>query len=290
MMTPDAIATAPEVGALVEVALREDRAWEDVTTALLVPPDVRASGVILAKGAGVLAGLPVAAFAFHRVDPAVELEALVPEGARVTPGTAVARVSGRAASLLRAERVALNFLQRLSGIATLTARFVAAVADLPRPPRIADTRKTTPGLRILEKYAVRLGGGCNHRASLAEAALVKDNHWEVLRRAGRDPVQALAAARARLPHTVKLAVEARTLAEVEAALAAGADIVLLDNMEPGLLRQAVALVGGRALTEASGRITLENVRAVALTGVDIISVGALTHSAPALDISLELGL
>lgn len=290
MMTGEAMETAPEVGALVEAALREDRAWEDLTTALLIPPEAAASGLIVAKEAGVLAGLPVAALAFRRVDPAVAVEALLPEGAPLAPGAAVARVSGPAAGILRAERVALNFLQRLSGIATMTARFVAAVADLPRPPRIADTRKTTPGLRVLERYAVRMGGGWNHRFSLADAVLVKDNHWELLRRDGADPVRALAAARARLPHTVRMEVEARSLEEVEAALAAGADVVLLDNMDIPTLRAAVELVGGRAVTEASGGVTLENVRSVALTGVDVISVGALTHSAPALDISLELGL
>ncbi len=279
---------SPEVRRVVEEALREDRAWEDLTTRLVLPGDPAAVAVAVVKQEAVVAGLEPFAAAFLLLDPATRVELLAHDGERVEPGRAVARVSGRAAAVLAAERVALNFLQRLSGVATLTARFVAAVADLPRPPRVADTRKTTPGLRALEKAAVRAGGGCNHRFSLADGVLVKDNHLALLRAAGLDLAAAVARARAATPHLLRVEVEAKTLEEVEAALAAGADAILLDNMDLGTLAEAVRRVAGRAVTEASGGVTLENVRAVAATGVDVISIGALTHSAPAVDISLEV--
>jgi nicotinate-nucleotide pyrophosphorylase (carboxylating) len=273
---------------VVNDALAEDGAGEDITTDALVPPELRGSAVIVAKEAGVVAGLPVAAAVFHAADASLSFQPRVSEGARVAAGETVAQVEGRVASILRAERVAINFLQRLSGIATATARLVEAVAGLPT--RILDTRKTTPGLRPLERYAVRMGGGQNHRYNLADGILVKDNHWRAVRAQSGDIAGAVRRLRERAPQGRRVEVEVTSLAEAEEALAAGADILLLDNMGPEEMRQAVEAARGRALTEASGGITLRNVRAVAETGVDFISVGALTHSAPALDISLELEL
>jgi len=269
-------------------ALAEDGAGEDITTDAVVPPELRGSAVIVAKEAGVVAGLPVAAAVFHTTDPSLSFQMRVPDGARVAAGETVAQVEGRVASILRAERVALNFLQRLSGIATATARLVEAVAGLPT--RILDTRKTTPGLRPLERYAVRMGGGQNHRYNLADGILVKDNHWRAVRAQSGDIAGAVRRLRERAPQGLRVEVEVTSPTEAEEALAAGADILLLDNMGPEEMRQAVEAARGRALTEASGGITLRNVRAVAETGVDFISVGVLTHSAPALDISLELEL
>ncbi len=270
---------------LVEAALAEDLPWGDLTTDNLIPAGVMARADAVVKAEGVIAGLPVFERVFTRLDPQVRVTACRQDGMPVRPGEVVAVVEGPARSLLRAERVALNFLQRLSGIATLTSRYVAAVAGLPC--RIIDTRKTTPGLRVLEKYAVRMGGGANHRFGLSDGILVKDNHLAVLRREGISLAAALTDLRRRIPHGVRIQVEVENLDEAREALAAGADALLFDNMPLEMLREAVALARGRALTEASGGITLETVRAVAETGVDLISVGALTHSARALDISLE---
>lgn len=271
---------------VVRAALEEDLAWGDATTDVLVPPALRCTGVLLAKAPGVIAGLPVAEAVFHEIEPAIVVQAVVHDGATVQPGDILARLEGPAAALLRAERVALNFLQRLSGIATLTRRYVEAVQGTTA--RIVDTRKTTPGLRALEKYAVRAGGGHNHRFCLADGVLIKDNHIAALAAAGASLREIVAHARQNTPHSLRVEVEVTRLDQIEEALAGGADALLLDNMPPSMLREAVRLVAGRAITEASGGITLETVRAVAETGVDLISVGALTHSAPALDISLEL--
>lgn len=271
---------------VVRAALEEDLAWGDATTDVLVPPALRCTGVLLAKAPGVIAGLPVAEAVFHEIEPAIVVQAVVHDGATVQPGDILARLEGPAAALLRAERVALNFLQRLSGIATLTRRYVEAVQGTTA--RIVDTRKTTPGLRALEKYAVRAGGGHNHRFCLADGVLIKDNHITALAAAGASLREIVAHARQNTPHSLRVEVEVTRLDQIEEALAGGADALLLDNMPPSMLREAVRLVAGRAITEASGGITLETVRAVAETGVDLISVGALTHSAPALDISLEL--
>jgi nicotinate-nucleotide pyrophosphorylase (carboxylating) len=273
---------------VVSDALAEDGAGEDITTDALVPPELRGSAVIVAKEAGIVAGLPVAAAVFHAADPSLSFQPRVSDGTRVKAGDSIAEIEGRVASILRAERVALNFLQRLSGIATATARLVETVAGLPT--RILDTRKTTPGLRPLERYAVRMGGGQNHRYNLAGGILVKDNHWQAVRAQGMGIAEAVQRLRERASKGLRVEVEVTSLAEAEEALAAGADILLLDNMGLEEMRQAVEAARGRALTEASGGITLENVRAVAETGVDYISVGAITHSAPALDISLELQL
>ena len=271
---------------VAEVALAEDSPWGDVTSEALLPAGVRALGSMVARGRGVLAGLRVAEAAFAAADPEVRFHPLEVDGAVVEPGDHVATVAGPARAILRAERVALNLLQRLSGIATLTARFVAAVDGTGA--RIVDTRKTTPGLRALERYAVRAGGGHNHRWSLSDAVLVKDNHVAALAARGVPLAEAVRAARRSLPHTVTVQVEVDRLDQIDAALEGGADAVLLDNMTPEQLRTAVGMVAGRAVVEASGGVSLDTVRAIAETGVDVISVGALTHSAPALDIALEV--
>jgi nicotinate-nucleotide pyrophosphorylase (carboxylating) len=223
---------------------------------------------------------------FRRVDPELKVEFLLEDGARVRPGTKVAMVSGSIASILKGERVALNFLQRLSGIASETNRYVEAVKGLP--VRIMDTRKTAPGLRALEKHAVKAGGGENHRMSLGDGILIKDNHLAALRSQGLNLKQIVAKARQNSPQRLPVEVEVGTVAEASEALEAGADVIMLDNMNLEDMCTAVQSIHGRALVEASGGITLDNVRAVAETGVDFISVGALTHSTKALDISLEL--
>jgi nicotinate-nucleotide pyrophosphorylase (carboxylating) len=277
-----------ELEEVVSRALAEDLAWGDLTTDALVPTGLRAHGEALSKAEGVLAGLPVLTQVFKAVDPTVCVELLALDGSRIKPGQIVARIAGEARSLLSAERVALNFLQRLSGIATATSRYVEAVAGLPAV--IVDTRKTTPGQRSLEKYAVRMGGGQNHRRNLSDGVLIKDNHLVAIAASGRTLAEAVAAARSRWPHTIKVEIEVDRLDQIADALDARADIILLDNMGPGLLREAVSLIGGRAVTEASGGVKLESVRAIAEAGVDLISVGALTHSSRALDISLDLSI
>lgn len=276
-----------EVNRIVSQALAEDLPWGDVTSDTLIPTEQQGTGQIEAREAGVLAGLPVARAVFAQVDPALRFTARVDDGARLEPGQVIAEIRGSLRSLLRGERVALNFLQRLSGIATATRRYVQEIDGCPA--RVVDTRKTTPGLRPLEKYAVRVGGGNNHRYCLSDAVLIKDNHLAALRLRGINLVDALKDLRQRIPHTVTVEVEAETLEQVRDALAGGADTILLDNMAPTRLAEAVQLVDHRALTEASGGITLETIRAVAETGVDLISVGALTHSVRALDLGLEIG-
>ncbi len=262
-------------------ALAEDIGTGDLTTEALFGADDRCRAVILLKEAGVLCGLPVARAAFRKLDQAIELERLVGEGELVAEAPQeVVRLTGRTRAILGAERVALNLLGRLSGIATLTRRFVAAVAGTG--VAILDTRKTTPGLRILEKYAVQIGGGVNHRFGLFDAVLVKDNH---LRLAGGVEE---AVRRLRTSVSLPLEVEADTLAQVEQALGLGVERILLDNMSPSEVAAAVELVAARAQLEVSGGVTLDNVRAYAETGVNAISIGALTHSARSLDVSLEV--
>ena len=266
---------------LIDRALAEDVGSGDVTSAAVVPVDALARGRIEQKAPGVVAGLRVAEAVFRRLDPEVRWHPRVEEGAQ-REGGLVAEIAGPARSILTGERVALNFLGRLSGIATLTARYVQAVEGTPA--RILDTRKTTPGLRTLEKQAVLAGGGHNHRAGLFDAMLVKENHSVLGGGVGEASRAALAAAPAGMP----VEVECSTIDEVDEALAAGATRILLDNMTTSELREAVARARGKAETEASGGVTLGSVRAIAETGVDWISVGALTHSAPALDLSLLL--
>lgn len=265
---------------LVRLALAEDIGAGDATTAAVVPTGLRARGVLLAKADLVMAGLDVAAEAFRQLDPAVVIEVLWADGSRVGANEPVAFVTGDARALLTAERVALNFLQRLSGIATLTARFVEAAGGRLT---ILDTRKTTPGLRALEKYAVTCGGGTNHRRRLDEAILIKDNHKRLA--GGVGP-----AARAALGNAGGLAVEVEVenLQELDEALAAGASRILLDNFTTYDIREAVTRVAGRARLEISGGVTLDRVAELATTGADFVSVGALTHSAPAADLSFEL--
>jgi len=277
-----------EIEQVVARALAEDVGAGDVTTEALVPADLEASASILAKRDGVLAGMDVVKEVFRQVDPSLRVKALVKDGARVKKGQVVGKVRGRVASILKGERVALNFLQRMSGIAAETARYVEAVAGTKAV--ITDTRKTAPGLRVLDKYAVQVGGGRNHRMNLADGVLIKDNHLVALRSRSMTLEDAVRKARERVPRGLKVEVEVGSIEELEEALSAGADSIMLDNMKLEEMRRAVRLVRGRALVEASGGITLDNVRSVAETGVDLISVGALTHSTTALDISLELEL
>jgi len=268
---------------LIDRCLEEDIGPGDITTNSVVPPELETTAFIKAKQDGVVAGLPVARAVFLRLDSALVFTPLVAEGTAVTAGTVLARLEGRARTILTGERLALNFLQRLSGVATQTSRLVQLVADYPA--RVVDTRKTTPGLRVLEKYAVRMGGGHNHRLGLFDAVLIKDNHIQAAGSISR----AVERARVAVPHTVKIEVEAEDLTGVTEALEAGADIIMLDNMDSDIMARAVKLTTGRALLEASGGITADTLAATAAAGVDVISVGALTHSAPALDISLDLG-
>jgi nicotinate-nucleotide pyrophosphorylase (carboxylating) len=286
-------ASKPQIEEIIDRALAEDLSKGDITTEALIPGDQQGTGFIVAKEEGILAGTEAAKQVFHRVAPELKVEILLEDGAGVKPGSKVARVSGSIASILKAERVALNFLQRLSGIASETNRYVARVEGLP--VRIMDTRKTTPGLRSLEKYAVRVGGGKNHRMNLGDGVLIKDNHLVALRSQGLNIKEIIAKARQNAPQQpstqrseCQIEVEVGTVSEALEAVEAGADIVMLDNMNPEEMRKAVKSIHGRALIEASGGIILDNVRAVAETGVDFISIGALTHSARALDISLEL--
>lgn len=271
---------------LAKTALKEDQAWQDVTTAALVPPEQKGRGFIIAREEGVLAGLPVAEAVFKAVDPSLQWQTLAAEGRRLSPGQEVARIEGPLAAILRGERVALNYLTHLSGVATATARLVAAVAGLP--VRIRDTRKTTPGLRTLEKYAVRVGGGQSHRLTLADAVLIKDNHLAALRARGLGIAEALRLARQQAPAGMRVQIEVTTVDEARQALEARAEELLLDNMPPEDMRRVVEMARGRALLEASGGISLDNVCRVAETGVDYISVGAITHSARALDMSLRV--
>ena len=275
-----------QVRRLIEGALEEDGVSGDLTTEALVLDEECGRAEAVVRAPGVLAGTGVFAQVFTAVDPRLAVELLRPEGGRVVPGDTVAAVRGSLASILKAERVALNFLQRLSGIATETARYVAAVADLP--VKIVDTRKTVPGMRWLDKYAVRMGGGFNHRMSLSDGVLVKDNHLAVVKARGESFKAMVARIRQRTSHLVKIQVEVESLEEAAEAAEAGADALLLDGMSPEQMEGVVRRYTGRILIEASGGITLENVRRVAETGVDLISVGALTHSPRALDISLEV--
>ncbi len=284
LLAPDAFLSPLEIDAAVERALAEDlgRAG-DVTSIATVPQDARGRAVVAARAAGTIAGLPLVAAAFRRLAPDIDIRANAADGAAVEQGTALLHVEGPARAILSAERVALNFLGHLSGIATSTAEFARRIAHTRA--RICCTRKTTPGLRALEKYAVRCGGGFNHRFGLDDAILIKDNHIAV---AG-GIAAVLARAKAVAGHLVKVEIEVETLDELREVLdAGGADAVLLDNMDAKTMRRAVEMVGGRLVTEASGGVTLERVAAIAETGVDYISSGAITHSSPNLDVALDI--
>lgn len=276
----------PDIRRLIDLALTEDQVYNDVTTNLLIPPDAQGVAVFRAKASGVLAGMGLALEVFKHIDSTVQTQALMEDGRAIKAGDLLGRATGRVGVLLRGERTALNFAQRLSGIATETAKYVAAVKGCKA--QIVDTRKTAPGYRYLDKYAVRAGGGRNHRMHLADGVLIKDNHIEILRKRGVGLPKLLATALSKAPHTLKVEVEVTSMVEVEEALKAGAHIIMLDNMSLEEMAGAVKAINGRALVEASGGVTLETVRRVAETGVDIISVGAITHSAKALDISLDI--
>jgi nicotinate-nucleotide pyrophosphorylase (carboxylating) len=269
------------IDAAIDLALGEDMPEGDVTSESIIPADARSEAFFLAKEDGVLAGLEVASRVFARIDPSVIFIERFRDGSAFHQGDKLARVKGPTIVLLKGERTALNFLQHLSGIATATRRFVEAIAGTKT--RILDTRKTTPGLRLLEKYAVRTGGGTNHRISLSDMALIKDNHLRFVGSVG----EAVRRARSKVRPGIRIEVEAASLLQVREALGAGADMIMLDNMPLETMHQAVVLAGGRVPLEASGNMTLDRVRAVAETGVDFISVGALTHSAKAVDISMD---
>lgn len=278
--------TAATLTRVVGAALEEDAPWGDLTSTALLPADATATADLTAREHGVFSGGSVFVAAFALTDPALRVDVHVAEGDEFAPGDVLASVSGSARSTLTAERVALNFTQRMSGIATLTAQYVHAVDGTGA--RIADTRKTTPGLRAFERHAVVSGGGSNHRYSLSDAVMAKDNHLAVLQRSGADLATSLRAALSRLPHTTHVVVEVDRLDQVEAVLAGGARTVLLDNFSLDDLRAGVAQIGDRATVEASGGVNLDTVRPIAETGVNIISVGALTHSARALDLGLDV--
>lgn len=274
----------PNIERLVELAIEEDLGRCDVTTDAMMIDDTAAQGRILAREDLVICGLELAEYTFMRIGPELSLSPLVADGDEITAGTELLLITGPAAPMLQAERVALNFLMRMSGVATLTRRYVRLVSATGAKARVVDTRKTLPGWRMLDKYAVSCGGGGNHRADLGSGVLIKDNHiaacgavWEAVTRARRTA-----------PHSLRIEVEVSTMEQIDEALDAGADVILLDNMDTEQLALAVQRVGGRALTEASGGVTLDSVAAVAVTGVDIISVGRLTHSARSVDISMDV--
>ena len=271
---------------LIDAAFAEDVIVGDPTTDVLIPPGLTGQAALVTRDAGVLAGVDVATAVFERFDPSLRSESLMPDGSSVYPGDRLAQVSGSVASILKAERTAVNFLQHLSGIASETRRYVDAVSGLRA--KIVDTRKTTPGLRKLEKYAVTMGGGYNHRQNLADGILIKDNHIEALALQGFSIRDVVRRAHAGASHTIKVEIEVEGIAQLEEVLDAGADLVLLDNMSNEQMKEAVKITDGRAVLEASGGITLETVRSIAETGVDIISVGALTHSAPAMNVGLDM--
>jgi len=275
-----------QIDSIINVALAEDISHGDVTSEILIPSELQGRASILVKEKGIIAGGEVAKRVFLRVDPQLQVEVLIKDGTEVKPGDIIAIISGSIPGILKAERVALNFLQRLSGIASQTAQYVARTRGFD--VIITDTRKTTPGLRLLEKYAVRMGGGQNHRFHLGDAILIKDNHLVALRVLGMSLKEIVAKAKQNAPGGLKVEAEAKTVQEALDAAEAGADIVMLDNMSLDEMRRAVSLISGQVRIEASGGINLANVQAVAETGVDLISVGALTHSSKALDISLEL--
>jgi len=270
-----------ELESLLRHCLQEDIGTGDITSESCVPADARAKGVLIAKEPGVICGIKVARRVFEIVSPEIELLIRLKDGESASAGETIGTLTGPARGVLTGERVALNFLQRLSGIATRTQACVRQVAGTGAA--IVDTRKTTPGLRVLEKYAVRMGGGSNHRFGLSDGVLIKDNH--IVAAGGITP--AVQAARERAPHTIKIEVEAESVEQALEAVTAGADIIMLDNMEPEMMTAAVTAIDGRALTEASGNMDRRDLRQVALTGVDLISIGALTHTVKAMDISLR---
>ncbi len=277
-----------QIEPVVRMALAEDAPWGDITSESLIPEGALATASLIAREPGVFSGGEVFSAAMRLTDHRIRVAELVEDGAHFETGAVLATVTGPARAVLQAERVGLNFVQRMSGIATLTARYVTETAGTAA--RIVDTRKTTPGLRAFERHAVRSGGGFNHRFSLSDAVMAKDNHLAVLTAGGRDLTEALREVRARLGHTVHLEVEVDRLDQIESVLAAGVDTIMLDNFNLEQLREGVALIAGRALIEASGSVNLDTVGAIARTAVDIISVGALTHSVRSLDLGLDIAV
>jgi nicotinate-nucleotide pyrophosphorylase (carboxylating) len=275
-----------QTDSIIDAALAEDISHGDITSQGLIPPELQGKATILAEEEGIIAGGEIARQVFLKVDPSLKVEPLIEDGAKVQPGEAIATISGRVISILKAERTALNFLQRLSGIASQTAKYIAETQGLK--VKISDTRKTTPGIRLLEKYAVHIGGGQNHRFHLGDGILIKDNHLTALRALGMTIKDIVAKAKQNAPQGSTVEVEVSTTGEALEAAEAGADILMLDNMSPEEMRRMVDSIPSQVKTEASGGITLDNVRAAAMAGVDVISIGALTHSVKALDISLEL--
>ena len=276
----------PDMERLIELAIMEDYSAGDATTEALISPDIGGKATIVSDESGVLAGLDIALEVFHKMAPDVNIERLLSDGNFLETGSRIANIQGPLGSILTTERTSLNFLRKLSGVATETSKYVEAIKGTSAT--IIDTRKTTPGFRSLQKYAVRMGGGTNHRQNLGDGILIKDNHIRTLALEGMSLKDVIKKAHANASHTIKIEVEVEDLAQVKEALESGAQIILLDNMTPIEMGKAVALCGGKAITEASGGINLSSVRAVAESGVDLISVGALTHSAPDLDISLDI--
>lgn len=270
------------VDKIIEQALLEDIGTGDITTESIIPSNLKAKGIIKTSDEGVVAGLDIARLVFQKLDSDNTFQEKIKDGTKITQGKLLAEITGSARTILKGERVALNFLQRMSGIATITSKFCQEVKDLPI--RIVDTRKTTPGLRVLEKYAVRIGGGYNHRFGLYDAVLIKDNH--IATAGGIKP--AVNSVRKQISHTVKIEVEVENLSQLQEALEMRVDVIMLDNMNLNVMKKAVKTAKGKVLLEASGRVTLENVREIAQTGVDLISIGALTHSVKSLDISMEI--
>ncbi|UEJ81696.1 carboxylating nicotinate-nucleotide diphosphorylase [Brachybacterium halotolerans subsp. kimchii] len=277
--------TSAHIDRVVSAALAEDAPWGDATCETFLPADARAAARLTAREAGVLAGIDVVRAAFRLTDTSVQVAAHAADGESFAAGQVLAEIEGPARAVLQAERIALNFAQRMSGIATLTRAFVDAVEGTDA--RITDTRKTTPGLRALERHAVRCGGGVNHRFSLSDGVMAKDNHLAVLRSRGLDLTEAIRAARERLGHMTRLEVEVDRIDQIEPVLAGGVDVIMLDNFSLADLERGVEIVGGRAIVEASGNVTLETVGDIARTGVDVISSGALTHSVRSLDLGLD---
>lgn len=282
------MSTEQAIDRVVRIALEEDAPWGDVTSEAFIPADARATAAVVAREEGVFSGAAILRATFAAVDATISVTQNVGDGERFAAGAVLASVDGSARGILRAERVALNLVQRMSGIATLTARYVAETAGTRA--RVVDTRKTMPGLRSLERDAVRHGGGHNHRFSLSDAVLAKDNHLAVLTASGLSVTDAIRSVRDAIGHTTHLEVEVDRIDQIEPVLAGGVDTIMLDNFSLDQLREGVRIVGGRALVEASGGVTLETIGAIARTGVDIISVGALTHSVRALDIGLDIAL
>ena len=276
----------PDIDKLIDLAIMEDYSSGDATTQSLIPPDLPGEATLVSDEAGILAGLDISLKVFTKIDGNISITNTIADGSRLDKGSHIATISGPLGSILTAERTSLNFLRKLSGVATETGKYVKEIAHTNA--RIVDTRKTTPGFRTLEKYAVRMGGGLNHRQNLSDGILIKDNHRQTLSKHGLDLKNVILKAISNASHTIKVEIEVETIADVKIALDAGAGIIMLDNMSLSDMASAVALCKDKAITEASGGINLSSVKDVAETGVDLISVGAITHSAPNLDLSMDI--